>query len=41
MPVKSVDLTNIEARRFSKREEKVRNVRIDNNSKTFNNSIDY
>lgn len=32
MPVKSVDLTNIEARRFSKREEKIRNVRIDNNS---------
>jgi hypothetical protein len=32
MPVKNVDLTSIEARRFSKREEKIRNVRIDNNS---------
>ena len=32
MPVKSVDLTSIEARRFSKRNEKIRNVRIDNNS---------
>lgn len=32
MPVKSVDLTSIEARRFSKRDEKIRNVRIDNNS---------
>ena len=32
MPVKSVDLNNIEARRFSKRDEKIRNVRIDNNS---------
>jgi hypothetical protein len=32
MPVKSVDLTSIEARRFSGREEKIRNVRIDNNS---------
>ena len=31
MPVKSVDLTSIEARRFSKRDEKIRNVRIDNN----------
>lgn len=32
MPVQSVDLTSIEARRFSGRDEKVRNVRIDNNS---------
>jgi hypothetical protein len=32
MPVKSVDLTSIEARRFSSRNEKIRNVRIDNNS---------
>jgi hypothetical protein len=32
MPVKSVDLTSIDARRFSKPEEKIRNVRIDNNS---------
>ncbi len=32
MTVKSVNLNNIEARRFSKLEEKIRNVRIDNNS---------
>ena len=32
MPVKNVDLTSIEARRFSSRNEKIRNVRIDNNS---------
>ena len=32
IPVKTVDLTSIEARRFSKRDEKIRNVRIDNNS---------
>jgi hypothetical protein len=32
MPVKTIDLTSIEARRFSKRDEKIRNVRIDNNS---------
>ena len=32
MSIKSVDLSSIEARRFSKRDEKIRNVRIDNNS---------
>lgn len=32
MSIKNVDLTSIEARRFSKRNEKIRNVRIDNNS---------
>jgi len=32
MSIKTVDLTSIEARRFSKRDEKIRNVRIDNNS---------
>lgn len=32
MPVKTIDLTSIEGRRFSKRDEKIRNVRIDNNS---------
>ena len=32
MPVKVVDLTSIEARKFSKHNEKIRNVRIDNNS---------
>lgn len=32
MPVKSVDLTSIEARRFSKRGEKFGHIRIDNTS---------
>ena len=32
MPVKSVDITSIDAKRFSKRGERVVNVRIDNNS---------
>jgi hypothetical protein len=32
MPVKNVDLTSIEAKRFSSRNEKITNVRIDNNS---------
>lgn len=32
MSVKSLELTSVEARRFTKRNEKVRNIRIDNNS---------
>ncbi len=32
MTIKSVNLTSIEGRRFSKLNEKIRNVRIDNNS---------
>ena len=32
MPVKAVDLTSIEGRRFTRPNEKIRNVRIDNNS---------
>ncbi len=32
MVIKSVEMNSIEARRFSKRNEKIRNVRIDNNS---------
>ena len=32
MSVKSLELTSVEARRFTKRDEKVRNIRIDNNS---------
>ena len=40
MSIKTVDLTSIEARRFSKRDEKIRNVRIDNNS-TVTSRIQY
>ncbi len=32
MPVKNIDLKSIEARRFASRNEKIVNVRIDNNS---------
>jgi hypothetical protein len=32
MVVKNVDLSNIEGKRFTSRNEKIRNVRIDNNS---------
>ena len=32
MAVKNVDLSNIEGKRFTSRNEKIRNVRIDNNS---------
>ncbi len=32
MSIKALELTSVEARRFTKRDEKVRNIRIDNNS---------
>lgn len=32
MPIKSIDITLIDAKRYSKPKEKIKNVRIDNNS---------